>query len=347
MKKCLPAFWIFFLLALPVVQVQSSIPTVEGLLRNGSNPDPSGEIILIKALIERDRQKGEEHKREGDATGDTALSPLHVKFIFSLEVENRVQMIQALYNKGRMDVKDLSHVRYFPWFERSIARAFSPEQSIFYSLLNILGLNRSAAMINSLKRMDLNVQGNQEIFNHEKLALFNEYKKYLMAVKDNKELKNTLANPLYPQEEEDRERVAKVMNSSFFKEQETVSLKRESGGYFWLVEDRGFWAKFENETHRLKQMKLRGTKGEVVINVGEYLLFNGLHLLPKIVFFKTLDGITYKIRFTSLSHFTPRGKHKKKIRKRFLEYQKELVKNRQGESIQSQISLLRPSFISY
>ncbi len=327
-------------------QTLASIPTIEGLFRNGINPEPSGELVVVKALVERtEALKQKDESEEMEKSDDISSEPLYLKFIFSLEIERRIQLIQVFYKKGRMHEKDLLDVQYFRSLDTEVAKGHSIEQGLFYSLLNLLSLNKSSTMMTYLKKRYPEVQANKEIVNKEKIQLLEKYKNYLIAIKEDETLKGSLKNPLHPDDPEAKQKVTELMNSPTLVSQEAIILKREGRHYYWCIVQEGLTAKFKNDTHRLKHMKLVGSEGEIEIDFGEYLLFNGLHQLPKEIFFKVPEGKTYKIRFTSLRHFTPSRQNKKTMIRRFSEYKKKLAEVR--KEISSEVSFLQPQFLKY
>ncbi len=329
--------WLPFLWAL---SVHASIPSLEGLLRNGANPALTGGLIMLKGLVQKADSPTDTLGRKA-APPSFQGAPIHFKFLLSSKSEERAQLVQILYNNGQMRTQDLLHVRYFAWPEKEAASSFSADQGIFYGLLTTLGLNQASVMIAWLKKKYPHLRANREIVDRDKMRLLKKYKNYLKAIEKDPALKETLANPMAPKRSEEQARVDEIMRAPFLKHQGVVSLQREGERYYWSVDEEGYRARFDNQTHHLQDLVFSGEQGELKVYLSDYLTLNGRHQLPQYMLFQTSGGAVYRVRFTSLDHLNPSRRSRKSMLQRSNDYQRAL--GGRGRSA----SFLRPEFLSY
>ena len=326
--KFLPLLLYFFF----VGEVVSIVPTLEGLFRHGANPNIAGELVVMKALI----KKEEKAFREEEA-------PIHIKLIFSLEVKGRIQLIQALYQNGRMEDSALLNVGYFRSLNKAVLQTPSLAQGAFYSLLSFLVSNESSTMMSFLKKRYPPIKSNKEIINKNKMALLEEYKKYLMAIKNSPSGRPSLRNPMRSSDANVRRKIAFLLNAQTFTDENAISLKKEGQRYYWMIDQEGLTAKFENDTHRIKYFRLIDFDGKIEVDFGTYLAFNGTHQLPKEILFGLTNEKTYRIRVTSLSHLALSSRQTKTMKERYSEYRKKLAKAQ--KRAEKRDDFLRPSFL--
>ncbi|PIK14284.1 hypothetical protein [Halobacteriovorax sp. JY17] len=318
---------IFSLIALFILTFNTlaAAPSIEGLFRNPNSQDIDGNLVVLKAMIER------------DATEEEYFKPSYYKFIFSIEPEDRIKFLQVEYSEGKMSNNDVVSTLFLNNFLPKVKNDELIERSLFYSLLTMYGLNKSEAISSILKRYSQNFISNKESLNKDKVELFNKYKKYLTAVKESEETTEELKSPLESEDEEEKKKIQEIRSSSMYSENQSLRLIKDGRSFFLNLDLNGVTARFTNEEHRLVRMKvIRGTD-EVESFFSDYILFNGRHELPKHILIKDQGGINYHVRFLGLNVINNTGDD---LSKRALSYKKieeeNLAKNPKpvGENIE-------------
>lgn len=297
----------FVLLLTLISNVFAVAPSVEGLFRNPNSQDIDGNLVVLKAMIER------------EATEEEYYKPSYYKFIFSVEADERVRFLQVEYSEGRMSNDDIVSTLYLNNFLPKVKNDELVERSLFYSLLTMYGLNKSDAISSILKRYSQSFVSNKNSLNKEKVDLFDRYKKYLTAIKENEEIKEELKSPLESEDEEEKKRIQEIKAMSMYSESESLKLIKEGRNFFLNLDLNGVTARFTNEEHRLVRMKVvKGTE-EIESFFSDYILFNGRHELPKQILIKDQGRVSYHIRFLGLNIFNNTGDN---LEKRALRYKK-------------------------
>jgi hypothetical protein len=331
----------FWLLSFNLVAAK---PTIEGLIRNGNNPELIGNLVMVKLAIEEianheilqktNVENAEEFKAKLEPLlMERKVEPKFIKFVFSLEKKDKIGLIQLEYSDGSMKNEFLDKVGYFPNLIKDVDLDAKLERSLFYSLVTMFSLNDSRTMSALFKKLDLEYKTNKELMNPEKISLLNRYKLYLGKIKESPEEKEELINPLKPQDEELNQKVKEVLGSSMYHKGEKVSLIRKGGKFFWEVALTNINALFTNDEQRIENLKIRTIDGEIKTTFGEYLLFNGIQELPKIMMIKSLNHRIYKAKFIDYKIYNS----KKKFYKRVENYKKllEKIKSARGFSPKS------------
>lgn len=319
-------------------------PTIEGLIRNGNNPELIGNLVMVKLAIEEipnheilqktNMEKAEEFKATLEPIlMERKVEPKYIKFVFSLEKKDKIGLIQLEYSDGSMKNEFLDKVGYFPNLIKDIDLDAKLERSLFYSLVTMFSLNDSRTMSTLFKKLDLEYKTNKELMNPEKISLLNRYKLYLGKIKESPEEKEELVNPLKPIDEERKQKVKEILGSSMYHKGNKVSLIRKGGEFFWEVALTNINALFTNDDQRIDNLKIRTIDGEIKTTFGEYLLFNGIQELPKIMMIKSLNHRIYKAKFIDYKIYNS----KKKFYKRVENYKKllEKIKSARGFSPKS------------
>lgn len=285
----------------------AAAPSIEGLFRNPNSQDIDGNLIVLKAMIER------------EATEEEFFKPTYYKFIFSIEGEDRVKFLQVEYTEGKMSRSDVVSTLFLNNFMSKVKNDELVERSLFYSLLTMYGLNKSEAISSILKRYSLNFISNKDSLNKDKVELFNKYKKYLTAVKETEEGNEDLKSPLDSEDEEEKKKIKEIQASSMYSENQSLKLVKDGRNFFLNLDLNGVTARFTNEEHRLVRMKVSKGTSDVQSFFSDYILFNGRHELPKHVLIKDQEGINYNVRFLGLNVINNTGDS---LAKRALSYKK-------------------------
>lgn len=305
----------------------SSIPTTEGLFRNANNADVSANLIVVKFLITLkpstqvlETQISDVPEEKIEELAKEEEKKFYVKFLFSVDSEDRVQVIQAIYNDGKMEDSHLVDARYISNLENKV-KATDNLQSLFYSTISSLALNRSKEINTLLKTVSKNYKSNEDLIDAEKMALYSKYKRYLSLVKEDENFKETLENPWKPADGEGKELVEQIKNRPFMNRDPHVQLVKDQNGFVWKTENDVMTAIFENKTMRLEKLAFGKLNKNLKINFDDYLLFDGSHELPKHIKIDAPESF-FDIRTLSLRHLMIGNKS---MPKRYSEY-KDLLK---------------------
>ena len=323
------------LVSLFSTMITAAVPTAEGLFRNGSNKDIDGDMIVLtfiieehvnKKLIESSKVAETTEQVEDKLLGET-MGPRYFKIIYGTESEERIEAILVEYNRAKLSAKSVVDVKYFSNLIEKIKSDEFIEREIFYSVLNMLALNDSRAIAHVLTRHNTNFNDNNKLLNEKKYKLLNDYKKYLQTVKEDESLKETLENPLKPEDNEKMETVKETMGMPLYKRDETVKLVRDNTDFFWQVGLENSLAKFDSKKQRLTEFVHNNGGSSIKINMGEYILFDGIHELPKFIFLKDLLERVFKVQVTSYKAFKNTGK---KMIQRYKQYGELVKKNKKN-----------------
>jgi hypothetical protein len=286
----------------------ASIPTTEGLFRNGSNADVAAPLVLVKAMVSTeisnmlmDKTTAEVPEgMERAAIEEKEPQKYFVKFILSAEQEERVQLIQVIYKSGKMNDSGILNIRYFSNLKEKILK--SPTRlALFYSLLSSFALNRSEEISAFLKLTSKNYRPNEALVDTEKDALYKRYKRYLTVVKEDESLKDTMDNPLRPEDPEVKKVANEIRDRPFMVKDKNVSLIKTQSGFQWAVKLDVLEAYFDNKNRRLERLLYGQLDKNTVFSFDDYILFDGTHELPKTIKIVAPEE-TINIRMTSLNH---------------------------------------------
>ncbi len=311
------------------LSIFASHPTTEGLFRNGNNPDVSSDLVVVKmmiseevseVLLEKESQEADENE-EKIVTEEKKKEPLYVKYLLSVEEGRPVQLLQVIYSKGRMNDEDIVDLKYYSNLESKIKKS-NPKLAIYYSILSSLALNRSKEMSSFLKLVSSEYKPNNELINKERLALYSRYKSYLTLVKNDEAIKETMDNPLRPEDPEVREAVNEILKKPFLNKDNHLTLRKAQEGYEWYLKNDVLEGSFDSDTLRMEKLIYRKNDKEMKLSFDDYILFNGTHELPKNINIK--DEIkNIKIRVTNLTHLLLNDKN---MAKRYGEYREKFSK---------------------
>jgi hypothetical protein len=304
----------FILLTIVSTFSHAAVPSVEGLFRNPNSQEIDGDLIVLKAVIQRESTDEE-----------VTFKPRYYKFIFGLEKENQVQFIQAEYSDGKMATKDLLNTLFVNKLLAKVKGDELLERNLFYSYLMMYGLNKSDGIANILKNNTTNFISNKESLNKDKMDLYDRYKKYLLAIKNDEAIKEELQSPMESEDEEEKKKIQDLRTTNMYNTNEALSLDKEGRNFVLNLNLDGVSAKFTNEEHRLISMKVAKGTSEIEAFFADYILFNGRHELPKFIKLIDQEKNSYNIRFVGFSVFTNKGDS---LTKRALKYKENEAKNR-------------------
>ncbi|MBH47981.1 MAG: hypothetical protein CME71_07390 [Halobacteriovorax sp.] len=340
--KTLTVFFTFLLCAQTM-----ATPTAEGLFRNVSNKEPTGNLIVVTAMVE----EMEESAPAAESTPNTASlnealmpptkkKPIYYKWLLSLEREGSVDMIQVSYRNSQLKEEQIVQTKYFPDIAKVVSNDNSLERSMYYSLMNMLVVNESKMFKALLVKYAQGFQSNKELMTKEKVALYRKYKEYL----EKRQEDETLISPLEPTDPDQLSAVKEIMAAPMYKDAGNVELVRIDNELAWKVDLKSLNAIFSNEDHRLRKIEYQSPLGDLRVITDEYVLFNGAHELPKTMIFKDMSNKSWRVRFLGLSHLNT---HSTPFTKRAQDYTDAAKKAREmrKSSAQGQEDYLNPPFI--
>lgn len=276
----------------------ASVPTPEGLFRNGSNKDPTGSIIIFDFMIEEFEIDDENKKNQAIQAG-------HHRIYIEIEEKDVKSLLQVNYKGGEMKDGDALSVHHFPNFKRALTRQGSAERRLFYSLLMMMTANSSSFLSSFVKSVDPQFQLNRDLMNREKINLYTRYKNYL---KKNEGYDHGSPSPLNPSNKGQRTRVNEIINAPTYLKSKHIFLVRRRSNFFWKIAMENISLFFTNEEHRFSEATYHSSSRELNVRTGPYTSLNGIHELPREMLISSLDGKKYKMRSLSLKHTNDRKK---------------------------------------
>ncbi len=327
-----------FLLILIIPVIAFGKPTMEGLFRNVNSADVEGELTLVRFMVEELKNEGVlKQVKVEEATETSNVQPLmmeeksepkFIKLLLSKEKDDRIGLVQLEFKDNKMNNNEVTRVEYFGDIVKQVITEPSLSKKLFYSLILMYTMNDSRSISDTLKKIDMDFKTNKESIDKEKMDFLKKYKNYLEAIKRDPDLKESVPNPLKPESEEEREFVKKLERSSIYTNSEKIKLVRKENEFFWELGLNNINALFENKTGRLNRLKLSFLGGDIDVRANDYLLFNGVHELPKNIIIRNSDQRLYRIVMIDYKNYQNSSKS---LSKRAEEYQKFLTEMNQAQ----------------
>lgn len=294
----------FILLNIISLNLFAYTPTVESLFRNSENRDIEKNTVIISFKVKAlDEITNKTEKLEGDSKNEN--KEVYAKYYFNLENQKRTRLITSYYNTGSMRASQAQGIRFIQNAEEYYRTG--AEQSLssvtLHSLIQSLVINKTDSVIELFKSCSPNIKKNKEVLNKEKIYLYERYKNYLITIKDEPSLKESLQNPLESENPEEQEKIKEIQSSSFYQTSENVKLVREGDQFLVEFKEPGLRARFSNGKHRLRDLALICDNQELLLEFSDYLLFNGVHELPKYIYFKVNER-SYLLQFLNVRHLS-------------------------------------------
>lgn len=350
----------YFILILCFANCLAAVPTVEGLFRNSQNPDIEDSLVVltIRAQVENMSPSAETQKEESESNElNTDFS--FYKFLFDNSDLKLNKVLVSKYENREMPMAELKGLIY----EKDVTteeegKEKSFEKRFITALMTMYGMNSSTLMSQMFKKYSDNYLTNEEVLNSEKKELLNQYKDYLVKKKEYdkklKDLKESGAldqgdevkpedepkSPLISEEEEEKDRIQKIISESMYKKGEHVKLVREGRDYFWELSFNNLWARFTNENHELKQLKMNVDGKEIEVIPHEVVTYAGKYRVPKTIEINFPDK---KVTIEITNFYTLKSKNKtfeqriedyKKYYNKYLERTKKEEKIKKEEDTQ-------------
>ncbi len=291
---------IIFIMSFYSVVCWGYFPTLDSLLRNGSNVDIGKDTVVANLMVrEINPELNTPMIKESGVVNKYAMKILIVNeresnpLITHLKYKGGVISRSTLVSFENKNLKLIP--RFFPSGENI-------DGELFYALLGMLLNNESRLLIHQLKRLNAKVKYNTELVNAQKLSLLNSYKKYLMQLKDQNEEDSDLENPLYPEGEAAKKRVKEVREANFLKRDPLVSRIKVENDFYWEVVGENIYMKF-NTNHQIKDIRLETTLGTMELTFGKFVNFGSQMKFPEFIWFTTTSGRKYEIKAERVSKF--------------------------------------------
>jgi hypothetical protein len=304
--------------ALNICSVFAALPTVEGLFRNGANADVAGDTIAISFIIEK-------LNPESETQDMTSVDPVFVKVIFSLNENEPIRMMQILYTNEGMENNSAIDMTTSSNLVDQIRKDSPVERKLLYSFLMMYGLNSSEGMNSVLKRVSPDYRTNREMINVDKRDLYRRYMSFLRNRGRTDNISTEDVSPLRPTDKEELERVNEILSKKYFMESDAVSLARQKGSFYWEVRLENVVARFTHRDHRLRSLSMGTIDGILQVAVGDFVMFNGVHELPKIMNWILPSGDAYRFIITAHQDFVSRNRT---FGQRVQEYERAIETNR-------------------
>lgn len=285
--------------------VMAYVPTVESLLRHGSNPDVTANGVAITFVVKKIEAVAKEAPKGEESLLHESKAEDFYKMFFTKVSSEVSKVAQTRYANNTYNEASLMEKKYYPNFTAYTIKG-TPEDSekgIFMGMLRSMIFNDGAFLVNYLKTLGVPVKLNSEIINRQKVEYLAAYKQYLLAINKDRNARKTESNPLKPENLGEREKVDRVMNESMYVDQKQVKLSRENGEMAWLISAGPFEAVVSDKMREIQRIKYRSTSGEFEIICKDYWLANGTHALPKSILIKDPKGETFQIEITNLRHY--------------------------------------------
>ncbi|MDH5580308.1 MAG: hypothetical protein OEY33_00235 [Bdellovibrionales bacterium] len=313
-------------------------PTMEGLFRNVNSAEVEGELTLVRFMIEElnnesllKQVKVEEQGPENNVEPgmmENRVAPKFIKLLLSKESENKMGLVQLEFLDNKMKSSEVTRVKYISDIKDMVALDTSLSRRIFYSLLLMYTMNDSVVIADTLKKVDMDFKTNEESIDEGKKDFLKKYKNYLEAIKQDPELKESVPNPLKPENPDELEFVKSLEKSSIYKESDKIQLVRKEGQFFWELGLNNINALFDNKTGRLNKLKLSFFGGDIEIRANDYLLFDGIHEAPKNIIIRNSDQRLFRVVIFDYKNFQTSSKS---LSKRAEEYKKLLEQRQQAQ----------------
>ena len=285
---------LLFILCAFTLIIEGAVPTPEGLFRNGNNKNPTGNLVVASFMIEDDTNQ------EGEAFYFKLFIELKGKFVGSV--------LQVAYDKGPMKYKDIKSVLYMRNIEHSLLKESSVERKLFYSLLIMMTVNNPSVLLRVLDKIGVYYESNSKLINKRKMEIYTKYKNYLKIRKKDETLIAQDDSPISPEDEKDRAKIRKILDSPTYSRSNQISLVRKGNGFYWKVDMGEMIFFFTNENHYFSEMNYNNSMGTVTVQTGDMVLFNGRYKMPGEMIILALNGRHYRVRMLDLKHRRNRQK---------------------------------------
>lgn len=300
---------IFLVFILNMSFLSAAVPNMEGLFRNLSNNDFVGPGISLKIQI-----------KEAGASSD-AEGNKYLKLIFAVD-DGQIDLLQVDYKSLSFLDPEILKLKHLSSFNKVAVSDSNVERAVFYSVFSMFSTNMSKPIVLLLKKIDSDFLLNSQIMNEEQVRLYSRQRRHLVAVKSGAIL-DTAPSPLRPQDEEDKRKIAEILNQDMFKKSNNVFLTKEGGPFFWKLKLKNIEGHFGADDITMQALKINYKENQYAYSFSGYTFFNSEILLPKFVNYKSSQGKDYEIQILSVESV---GLSRQKIMEKYRPIEEKILK---------------------
>lgn len=291
------------ILFLTFTSVIAAVPTAEGLFRNSINPDIEDNLVVftLKATVEENKPQIETGLilSSDEPKTETLKSSFFYKYLFDNSNQKLDKVILSKYSDSEMRIPDLLDLKVKRDIKTTETETVNFEKRLIDGLVTMYSMNSSKIMSNLFKGISPDFLTNKEVLNNDKKELLQQYKEYLVkknaydekiknlkksgAIQSDTELSDEEApvSPLISEETDEKERIQGIISQSMYKKPENIKLVRDGKDFFWEINYQNVWARFTNENHELKHLKIKKDGIEIEVVPHEFVTYGGRYRVPK------------------------------------------------------------------
>ncbi len=286
-------FLLIFITSSLLANAHGNTPTLESMLRHGSNTSLEGKLLNAKFIV----RKTEAAQAELGQNSSQVFVPFSYQ-IAAYKDENIHRFLYLRYTGEVVDSEYLTQVMAGPVNKFVSEFQSSLTANIFTSyIVSLLG-NEGDVFINFLKGQGVDVLLNKEQLNQAKISLLQDYKSYLEKKKEDEQL--DIPNPLEPEDPEQRQKVSELMKAPFFEKTENFKLVKIGNGFSWIFERDNVYIEFNFE-HQLTKFAIKTVDGVYSLILENYEEYPGGAIFPKNTIIKYPDGTKYEIEASKIT----------------------------------------------
>lgn len=280
---------------------------MEGLFRNGTNPDLAGNVVtanveMTQILATQKPTAVLDESMEvqsplSDSIPTTELKN-YLKFIISIK-DKRYEVLQLVYNAISYNPETLERVKLFSSDKHLFAESPSFLSRLLYALIMMFSINDAQELSKIFKEIEPQFLLNKEILNTEKIGLYHKYKQYLLTLKSDPSLKSDIKSPYDPEDPSKAQEVKEILSQSMYQQNDKIKLVKINDEFFWRLQLPSIEAYFFHETEFMKSLKIvyKGVTYEMTTE--KFILYDGNHQLPRSLMVTVDGGPAYKLQFIS------------------------------------------------
>jgi hypothetical protein len=301
-------------------------PTVEGLLRGGHNPENVFDWSVFRLKVKK--LKSVSVDQGGVVQENTNVTPegeeeqnyevKHIKLIFTTNPDEPVKFIQVEYENPSMKKGEVVNVIHTNDLSKLFLEESFQERIVFYGTLLSLSSGNSSLLSSVLSKFNKDYKSNSNLLSQEKIDLYNEYKKYLTALKEDPELEKTLESPIRPVDVDRFSEIQKILKQDMYQDLNQVKIYQEGNRYFWKASLENFEGVFTLDKHYLRKLSLTTPQGVITAGASQYRVFSSNFYLPGIIKIKDVIEERYEVE---IKHYQQFGKTELNLKDLLKNYQ--------------------------
>jgi hypothetical protein len=273
----------------------SYVPTVEGLFRHGGNPEVATNALVVTAKVTP-------YNPYDDNADSAARAALWVKWVYNVSGQGKIKLTQTLHRAAATSDADMVDKVYVPDLNPQSFGAAQAERGLWLGMFNSVLINDGSFLVLFLRHLGAEVRLNHELLNQEKVQLLHRYRAWLAQNKGGRQAGSD--SPMSPTAPAERERVQHLLASPMYQDTKQVALSRYQGAPAWQVRAEPFEAWIEDQNRDVRQLLLRLPAGEIEIQCRGAGLIDGVHRVPREIFWRGLQEQHFRIEVLSLKTFS-------------------------------------------